>query len=265
MRYECLKVERRGEVAWITLNRPQALNSLSPQMVEELGSALDDVERDPAARVCVFTAQGRAFSAGGDLKTMDSFAAQPETAAARIGAYLESITGTLRRIELLSKPTVAMVNGLAFAGGLELVLCCDIVLASDEALFGDAHAKYGLLPGGGGSVRLPRKIGVSRAKYLMLTGDQVSARTMCEWGLVAAVHPAGELAAATLELASRLATYSPLGLARMKRLVDDGLEQPVDAALRAEQAVVALHNHSADLREGLSAFRERREPAFAGK
>jgi enoyl-CoA hydratase/carnithine racemase len=261
---ECITVDRREAVAWVTLNRPRALNSLSPRLIEELNLAIQDIADDPQVRACVITGTGRAFSTGGDLKALEDFAAAPATVADRTARYLESIGTTLRRLEQTRVPTIAAVNGLALAGGLELVLCCDLVIASEDAMFGDVHATYGLLPGGGGSVRLPRKVGVNRAKYLMFTAEQVSASVMMDWGLVCQVVPAAQLQAAAEHLALRIADKSPLALARMKQLVDNGMQQSVEAALQLEQAVVVLHNGSHDRNEGLSAFKERRKPVFSG-
>ncbi|NDZ17587.1 enoyl-CoA hydratase [Variovorax sp. WS11] len=259
-----LTVEHQRGVAWLRLNRPQALNSLSPELIKELAEALRAIEDDKTIRACVLASTGRAFSTGGDLKALDAFAKSGESAGALTAAYMESISTTLRKLEVLRVPTIAAVNGMALAGGLEIALCCDIVVAVEEAMFGDGHAKYGLLPGGGGSVRLPRKIGVNRAKYLMLTGQNVTARTMMEWGLVSEIHPADQLEHRTREIAEVIAQNSPLGMRRMKQLVDDGLQHAVDVALKAEQAVVAVHNFSGDRNEGLSAFRERRRPVFVG-
>ena len=261
--FETLQLEIRDAAAWVTLDRPEAMNSMSPRMVQELGAALDTIERDPAVRCLVLTGRGRAFCAGADLKAVKGFADAAGQQAA-VQAFLGAATRLLRRIELLPLPVVAAVNGLALAGGLETVLVCDLVVASEDAKFSDAHAKYGLLPGWGGSVRLPRKIGANRAKQLMFTAEHLPARTLAEWGLVNQVVAAAELQAATEALCARLVDKSPLGLRRMKRLVDDGLEQPVDTALRAERSMVEAHNASHDRAEGLAAFAEKRAPRFDG-
>jgi enoyl-CoA hydratase/carnithine racemase len=153
---------------------------------------------------------------------------------------------------------------MALAGGLELVLCCDLVLAAESAQFGDAHANYGLLPGGGGSVRLPRKIGPTRAKQMMFTGEMFPAATMRDWGLVNEVVPDADLPASVSSWLERLAAKSPIGLRQMKRLVDQGLQMSAAAALEFEQQVFAEHSFSQDRREGLAAFAERRKPRFTG-
>jgi enoyl-CoA hydratase/carnithine racemase len=168
------------------------------------------------------------------------------------------------RIECFPCPVIAAVQGMALAGGLELVLCCDLVLAADSAKFGDAHANYGLLPGGGGSVRLPRKIGPTRAKQMMFTGEMFSAATMRDWGLVNEVVSDIDLPVRVENLLERLANKSPIGLRQMKRLVDEGLKMSPNAALELEQTVFAEHSLTHDRREGLAAFAEKRQPRFTG-
>ncbi|QBQ99358.1 enoyl-CoA hydratase/isomerase family protein [Paraburkholderia pallida] len=253
--------EVRGGAMWITLNRPEAMNAISPEVVDGVGRALDEALARDDARVVVLTGAGRAFCAGADLKFV-----RGETGGGQSGAgqFLASLLELLNRLERFPRPVIAAVNGLALAGGLELVLCCDLVLAARSARFGDAHANYGLLPGGGGSVRLPRKIGAARAKYLMFTGEFVPAAAMEAAGLVNEVVDDGALTQAVDALVAKIAAKSPLGVSRMKALVNDGLEQPVEVALRQELLMTALHEHSDDLREGLAAFQEKRAPRFTG-
>jgi enoyl-CoA hydratase len=255
-------VERRGAAAWLRINRPDALNSLNPDVVSGLQQGLDRAESDPEVRCVVLTGTGRAFCAGADLKFVRRTGEDPGEGQAH---FLEEVGELLNRIEAFSKPVVAAVNGLALAGGLETVLCCDIVIAAAGARLGDAHANYGLLPGGGASVRLPRKIGANRAKYLIFTGDFVAASDPMWTGLVNSVVPDGELDQAVTELVDKLAARSPLGLSRMKQLVNDGLEQPSSTGLRLELLASALHAHSDDMTEGLRAFEEKRSPQFSGR
>ncbi len=262
MQQPSVVAETRQGAMWITLNRPSAMNAITPAMVREIGQALDDALASDEVRVVVLTGMGRAFCAGADLKFVRGEAAQGRDGT---GAFLETLLALLIRLERFPRPVIAAVNGLALAGGLELVLCCDLVVAASSARFGDAHANYGLLPGGGGSVRLPRKIGATRAKYLMFTGEFLPAQAMAAAGLVNEIVADDELRPATDALVAKLASKSPLGLSRMKALVDDGLEQPVDVALRQELLVSAIHEHSDDRREGLAAFEEKRAPRFTGR
>lgn len=255
-------VERRGAAAWLRINRPEAMNSLNVDVVEGLQKGLDGAETDDEVRCVVLTGTGRAFCAGADLKLVRN---SVEGSGDGQRQFLELVGALLNRIESFPKPVIAAVNGLALAGGLETVLCCDLVVAARSARLGDAHANYGLLPGGGASVRLPRKIGPTRAKYLMFTGDFVPAAELVEAGLVNQVVPDGELDAAVTALVDKLAARSPLGLRRMKQLVNDALEQPVGTGLRLELLASALHQHSHDMTEGLRAFQEKRPPVFTGR
>jgi len=252
--------EIRGDAMWITLNRPDAMNSISPAVIAGVDAALDVAEQRPELRAVVLTGTGRAFCAGADLKFVRN-----DTGGDGASRFLNSLLALLNRIESFPRPVIAAVNGMALAGGLEMVLCCDLVIASQSARFGDAHANYGLLPGGGGSVRLPRKIGPTRAKYLMYSGEFATAATMESAGLVNQVVADDNLMAAVETVVGKIGTKSPLGLARMKALVNDGLEQPVEVALRQELLMSALHEHSEDLREGLTAFLEKRAPQFTGR
>lgn len=258
MDFETILFATRGGAAWITLNRPAALNAISPAMLRDLATALDHAGREPGICALVLGAHGRAFCAGADLKALHASGLDQSS-------FLGEVLATFARLERFPLPVIAAVNGMALAGGLELVLCCDLVVAAESAKFGDAHANYGLLPGGGGSVRLPRKIGPTRAKHLMFTGEMRPAAEFLATGLVNEVVPDADLSAAVERLVGKLATKSPLGLRRMKALVDDGLEQPAVAALRAEIVVGALHATSHDMQEGLAAFNEKRAPRFLGR
>ena len=251
--------EVRNGAMWIRLNRPEAMNSLTPDVLEGINNALGAAELQQDVMTVVLTGSGRAFCAGADLKYVKTQASESGT-----NNFLESVLATMNRIERFPKPVIAALNGLTLAGGLELVLCCDLVLAARSAKIGDAHANYGLIPGGGSSVRLPRIIGATRAKYLLFTGDFVDATEMLTAGLVNKVVDDDQLDIATQAVADKIGTKSPLGLRRMKALVDDGLQQPVNTALRLELLACEVHQHSADLHEGLAAFNEKRAPRFTG-
>lgn len=258
---DSILTELRDGAIWLTLNRPQALNALTPEIVTGIGKALDRAEADDV-RAVVLTGNGRAFCAGADLKYVRSQAGSDETAIAR---FLDSVLVTMNRLEACPRPVIAALNGLTLAGGLELVLCCDLVIAARSAKIGDAHANFGLLPGGGSSVRLPRKIGPTRAKYLLYTGEFVPAENLVAPGLVNEVVDDGDLQAAVGRLVGKIATKSPLVLRRMKALVDQGLEQPQATALKLELLASELHAHSHDMNEGLAAFEEKRTPRFTGR
>ena len=248
----------------LTLSRPEALNALDPAAVELIRVALADAAADPACIAIVFTGEGRSFCAGADLKAARGRLADADGDAAS-ARFVRSVSDLMSAIGQFPRPVIAAVQGLALAGGLELVLACDLVFAARKARFGDAHANFGLLPGGGGSARLPRRIGPTRAKFLMYTGDFLDAETMARWGLVNEVVEDEDLMPAVHRLLDRLATKSPIGLARMKRLVDEGLDGSLAQAIELEQRIFAEHAASVDRREGLAAFAERRAPRFVGR
>lgn len=254
-------VEMRDGAVWITLNRPAALNSITPDIVAGIDAALDKAE-SPDVRAVVLTGKGRAFCAGADLKFVRSTTGGDESA---IAGFLESVLRMMERLERCPRPVIAAVNGIAVAGGLELVLCCDLVVAAHSARIGDAHINFGLLPGGGSSVRLPRKIGPTRAKRLLFTGESVPAADLVAAGLVNEVVEDDDLMPAVERLVGKLADKSPLVLRRVKALVDDGLEQPMATALRLELVASELHAQSHDMKEGLAAFEEKRKPQFVGR
>ena len=251
--------EIRKGAMWIRLNRPEAMNSLTQEVLLGIDQALNEAQERADVITVVLTGTGRAFCAGADLKYVKTQAGESGT-----HGFLDSVLATMNRINRFPKPVIAALNGITLAGGLELVLCCDLVLAARSTKIGDAHANFGLLPGGGGSVRLPRAIGPARAKYLLFTGDFVAASELVAAGLVNQVVDDEQLESATQAVADKIATKSPLGLRRMKALVDDGLQQSIDTALRLELLACEVHAHSADLHEGLAAFSEKRAPRFTG-
>lgn len=252
--------QRRDEaVLWLKLNRPQALNSLTATLVDDMTRAIAEAQHNADIRVIVLTGEGRAFCAGADLK--DSAKRGPEGGA----AFVKAIGALTELIEACPKPVIVAINGIAVAGGLELVLACDIVVATESAVIGDAHSNFALFPGAGASVRLPRKIGLNNAKLVMFTGESSPASEWKAMGLVNQVFPDSEFIESVTNLAGKLAIKSPLVLARMKQALNDALDQPVSVGLRYERALSNLHHLSADRAEGLAAFREKRPPRFEGK
>ncbi len=264
MSYETIIVDDQDRYVAITLNRPDALNSISPAMIDDLNAALDEIEGRRQLCALSISGSGRAFCAGADLKAAQERMVGADAAAVN-SQFLDDLRMVLLRIEAFPAPVIAAVNGLALAGGLELLLACDLVIAAESAKLGDAHANYGLVPGGGSSVRLPRKIGPTRAKQLIFTGQFLPARQMLEWGLVNEVVDDEDLGDAVDRLVETLAARSPIGLRRMKRMVDDGMEQSLQAALRYELSINAQHAASHDRLEGLAAFAEKRTPVFEGR
>jgi enoyl-CoA hydratase len=245
-------------VARVVLNRPAQLNAISPSLLEDLDRVCDEVERTPAVRAMTLTAAGRAFCAGADLKAVRELSPDPVKWSAFMGLWHR----VFNRLEALPVPVVAGVHGFALAGGLELALVVDLVVADESARLGDQHANFGLVAGGGGSQRLPRLIGARRAKELMLLGGWLSAAQSLEWGLVNRVVPAGRLEAEVEDLASALAAKSASGNRTVKTLVDRGLDMDLGNGLALELELVAEHMRTPDAAEGLRAFAEKRAPVF---
>jgi enoyl-CoA hydratase len=263
-----VEVERRGAGLWLRLNRPDALNGINDAVLTEIERGLDAADADDSIRAVVIGAHGRAFCVGADLKAIAAgrgVAGEQLEADSAFRGFLRRVGSTFNRIERSPKPVIAAVQGIAVAGGLELVLCCDLVFAARSASFGDGHANYGLLPGGGGSVRLPRRIGQSRAKYLMFTGSTFPAADFKETDLVTELVGDDELVPRVDAVVEQIARKSALGLARMKVLVTGGSVGAVENALRNELRTLELHEQSDDFAEGLAAFNEKRRPVFTGK
>jgi enoyl-CoA hydratase/carnithine racemase len=247
-----------GGIARVVLNRPAQLNAISPSLLQDLDRVCDEVERSSAVRAMTLTAAGRAFCAGADLKAVRELSPHP----VKWNEFMRLWHRVFNRLEALPVPVVAGVHGFALAGGLELALVVDLVVADASARLGDQHANFGLVAGGGGSQRLPRLIGARRAKELMLLGGWLSAAQSLEWGLVNRVAPAGRLELEVDELATSLADKSPSGNRTVKALVDRGLDMDLGKGLALELELVAEHMRSADAAEGLRAFAEKRAPVF---
>ncbi len=258
-----LIVERSPGIAWMKMNRPDSLNAINSDMLSRMNTALSEFEADPSLRVVVLTATGKAFCSGADLKEGRDRAAAGNAEGSK--AFLEALRQLTVRLSNFPVPVLAAVNGTTAGGGLELLLCCDLAIAARSARVGDAHANYGLLPGGGGSARLPRRIGIHRAKYMMYTGQLFDSELLQDWGLFIDVVDDEKLLERAAEIAARIGSKSPLGLRRMKQLVDDGMEQSLNSALNAELTMCALHARSFDQAEGLSAFNAKRKPVFEGR
>lgn len=253
----CVTHAIRDGALWLQLNRPDALNALNSDTLHLIESGLDAVQDDATVRCVVISGAGRAFCTGADLKAIH--------AEGTADAFLGRLNATLNRLERFPKPVVAMANGLALAGGLELILCCDLVLAARSARLGDGHATYGLVPGAGASARLPRAVGAHLAKYLLFTGETVPAAELVASGLVHRVVDDDQLLDATTQLVAQIAAKSPLGLQRMKALVNQGLALDLPDALRLEAETLRAHQSSHHMREGLAAFQAKRPPRFTGR
>ncbi|MDM4764770.1 enoyl-CoA hydratase/isomerase family protein [Pelomonas sp. SE-A7] len=256
-----LRVERLGAVTRLVLARPKAMNAINLALLDALDRALDEAGNDAANRVLLLTGEGPAFCAGADLKALlagrDAAPGEPD--------FLDRAGAVLTRLREFPRPVIAALNGVTMAGGLELALCADIVVAADTASLADAHANYGVFPGAGGAALLPRVLPPQLAMYLLFTGKALSAAQMQAHGLVSEIHPAVELSEAALALARGIADKSPAALARMKQVARHSMDKSAADALLHEQVLLRQHLRSADLQEGLAAFIEKRAPVFTGR
>jgi enoyl-CoA hydratase len=251
---------RDADVGVIELARPEKFNCLSVAVHEGIAAAIDAFERpESGVRSLLLRAQGKHFCTGADLEEVRGLRERP----AELGHLLALGHAVLRRLEASALPVVAACQGLCLAGGLELMLACDVVFAARDARFGDQHAQFGLVPGWGGSQRLPRSIGLRRALDLFYSARWIDADTAERWGLVNHVVDADRLDAEALAYCHAIGTRSRGGLATMKRLARAGLEGSLDAGLALEERDATGVLLGADVGEGLAAFVERRKPRFA--
>ncbi|MDE3053483.1 MAG: enoyl-CoA hydratase/isomerase family protein [Gemmatimonadota bacterium] len=246
-------------IATITLNRPDKLNALNDNVFELLADAVARVRNGGDIGGAIVTGAGRAFVAGADIGELQSKAPGEAVKLSRRGQQV------FRQIEMLEKPVIAAVNGFAFGGGCELAMACHVRVASDQAKFGQPEVKLGTIPGYGGTQRLPRLVGTGRALQLMLTGDPIDAAEALRLGLVNAVVPASELLPAARALLGRMLANGPLALGACIDAVHRGAALPMDEALALESAQFGLMAASADMREGTTAFLEKRPPRFTGR
>ena len=256
---EHLVEDRRDAVAVLRIDREDRLGALSRGMVEGLLAYADSVAADPGVRVLVLTGTGRGFIAGADITEYHG------AAQAEFDAYQRLSRRAFSAFSELPQPVIAAVNGYALGGGFELALCCDFIVASSAARFGLPEVDLGLLPGGGGTQRLARAIGVRATKELVMTGRRLRAEEAGRLGLAVRVVEPEELMPAALELAETLAARAPLAVREAKRLIDDGVQAPLDAAWTLEQRVLSGLFATADAGEGIQAFVDKRDPAFRGR
>jgi enoyl-CoA hydratase len=255
-----VNVDRDGAVAVVTVDRPEALNALNAETNELLLGAARELSADDAVRVVVLTGSGdKAFVAGADIAAMKDLTAEQARRWSELGQAVMSA------IEAGPHPWIAAVNGFALGGGCELALACDFRLAADNAKFGQPEIGLGITPGYGGTQRLARCVGQSWANYLVLTGRHIRADEALRIGLVTAVHPKEELMTQALKLAADLAGKSPLAMRSCRRALRASLDVDLETGQRIERDEFALCFASADQKEGMGAFLEKRAPEFTGE
>jgi enoyl-CoA hydratase len=262
MSYETILFEKKGAMAKITLNRPQALNAMNDVMFREIGQALEDSEEDNNIRVVVITGNGRAFCSGVDLK----FAREKLTSQkAKEDFYRLGNRVKMRRIEEMSKPVIAAVNGFALAGGFEIVLACDLAIAAEDATIGDQHMNYGLFGAGGSPYRLPLLVGIRKAKELIFTGKWISGKEAERIGLVNRAVPADQLESAVDEMVAQLADKSPVAMRISKAYINRTAFIDADSRLELLIMSALVLGASEDSQEGMRAFAEKRKPVYKGR
>jgi enoyl-CoA hydratase len=260
MNYENILVEKSGALATITLDRPKVLNALNAATFAELDSVFDDLAADAKVRVVLLTGAGeRAFAAGADIREL----AAVEPGAGK--AFALRGQAVFRKIETLGKPVIACVRGFALGGGCELALACTLRIAAEDAKFGQPEVKLGVIPGYGGTQRLPRLVGRGAALKMLLTGAIIDAREALRIGLVDEVVDAAELMQRAEALASEIAAQAPLAIAETLRIVDEGLDLPLDLALLREADRFGHLCDTADKADGTMAFLEKRTPVWKGE
>ncbi len=252
-------VDRRGPLAVVTLNRPDKHNAMSLAMKDEIVAALADLDADAAVRVIVLTGAGdRAFVAGADIAEFRDRSLQEQIRMYQEGTVYDAM-------DRVAKPVIARIDGYCFGGGLELAMACDIRIASERSVFSQAEVNIGIIPGGGGSQRLPRLVGQGTAMKLTLTGDRIDAPEAFRIGLVDEVVPHPQLDKRVDEIASRIASKSAVAVRLAKAAVKAAARLPLDQGLRHEQTLFTLAFASADKDEGVRAFLEKREPRWTDK
>ena len=258
MAYEMILSEKKGPVGLITLNRPKALNALCAQLIEELGRALDDMEADEEIGAVVLTGSEKAFAAGADIKEMAS--------KSFMDAYLNDfITVGWERISTCRKPIIAAVSGYALGGGCEVAMMCDFILASDTAKFGQPEITIGTIPGSGGTQRLTRFVGKSKAMEMCLTGRLMTAEEAERSGLVSRIVPQDELLDEALKTAAKIAELSRPAVFMAKEAVNKAYETTLAEGVKFERRLFHATFATEDQKEGMAAFSEKRTPQWKNK
>ncbi len=248
--------KKEGNIGHISINRPNALNSLSNQVIDELGLVIEQVGQDPEVKAVILTGEGRAFVAGADISGMVGIGGDLGEAMAKKGSDL------FRKIEMLPIPVIAAVYGFALGGGCELAMSCDIRIASDKAKFGQPEVALGIIPGYGGTQRLPRLVGMGRAKELIYTGDIIRADEAFRIGLVNKVVAPEDLMGAAVEMATKIMKQGPIAVKNSKLAIDFGMSTDLESGLAKEIELFGECFGSEDCQEGVKAFLEKRPANF---
>lgn len=261
MGYETLIFEKKDKIAYIIFNRPKVYNAINDQMILELMDVLDKIEKDGEIRALILTGSEKAFISGGDIGDLE------EATRNLYKFYLshDKVMKLLLRLERLPIPVIAAISGYALGGGFEIVTGCDIRIASEDAKLGSPEVKLGIMPGAGGTARLPRIVGPGKALELELTGESIDALEACRIGLVNKVVPKGEALKAAEEMAKKIIKNAPLAITQIKNSIHVGMDMNVEGASEYCQKNAMILIASEDGKEGLKSFLEKRPPVWKGK
>ncbi len=257
--YQTIRYEKQDNIAILTIDRPEALNALNSTVIGELEQAISEVENDASLGCLILTGAGRSFVAGADIGEQKPL----DLAAGR--KWGQRGSALLRRIEKLEIPTIAAVNGFALGGGCELALACDIILASEKAKFGQPEVGLGITPGFSGTQRLPRRVGVAKAKELIFSGKMIRADEAEKIGLANAVYAPEALMEGAMEMARSFTKNAPIAVKYSKACIDRGMQMDIDDGIAVENELFAMCFATADQKEGMTAFLEKRPAKFENK
>lgn len=259
MTYKTLKYEVNGHIAKITINRPEALNALNSEVLDELNLLLDEVRANKDLRVAILTGEGRSFVAGADIKEMSTLTAIEGKEFGNKGLSV------FRKLETLPIPVIAQINGFALGGGCEIAMSCDFRIASDKALFGQPEVGLGITPGFAGTQRLQRLVGQGYAKYLIYTANNIKADKAYEIGLVQEVVEADKLEETVQKLAEKIAANAPIAVRASKEAINVGGQVDIDSALKVEENLFGLTFSTEDQKTGMNAFINKEKAEFENK
>ena len=257
--YQTIKYTKEDAIGVLTIDRPEALNALNSTVISELEQLIGEVERDLELRALIITGAGRSFVAGADIGEQKPLTLDGGRRWGQRGSAL------MRRIEKLEIPTIAAVNGFALGGGCELALSCDIILASEKAKFGQPEVGLGITPGFSGTQRLPRRVGIGKAKELIYSGKMIKADEAEKIGLVNAVYAPEELLPGAIEMAKSFTKNAPIAVKYAKACIDRGMQMDIDDGIALQNELFAMCFATEDQKEGMGAFLEKRPAVFENK
>lgn len=257
--YQTIKYEVKNSIGYVTINRPETLNALNKTVLEELFDVFNQIDADENVRVVILTGEGRSFVAGADIGQMSTLTVAE---GRQFGAYGHKVMNFMEKME---KPIIAAVNGFALGGGCELAMACDFRIASSKAKFGQPEVGLGIIPGFGGTQRLPRLVGKGMAKYLIMTAEMIPAEEAYRIGLVEKVVPAESLMEEAEKLAKTIASKAPVAVATAKTAINNGFDMDMKSASKFEIETFTAAFGSEDKSEGMSAFLEKRAPEFKNR